>query len=351
MAVSSDRIVRHLRRRGVTVDVLHLVRGTTRWTTAEGEGGRLHSCPVGDDPEHALRRAVTLLDPDTTHVVAFGGALPVLAAPVYAAWLDASLVTLLRGNDFDTGVFSIRRRAPLLDALERSDHVCVVARTQVDQVRALVDVPVTWITNGIDTTDWATLPSDEAAATAWRHEHVPPGRTTVGLIGQLKAKKGVTVLLDALSRSRSRDEVHLVLVGDVDDEVAGRLDDLDPARWTRLEFRDRFELLRLYPALDLVALPSYYDGLPNVALEAAALGTTLLSSDAGGLADLVVDGRNGITFAAGDVAGCREALDRAVDLGASGRAVLAKEGQRTVEAEFSAAREADAYRRLLGPAS
>lgn len=347
MAVSSDRIVRHLRRSGVTIDVLHLVRGTARWTTVEGEAGRVHTCPVGDDPEHALRRAVTLLDASTTHVVAFGGALPVLAAPVYAAWLDASLITLLRGNDFDTGVFSVRRRAPLLDALQRSRHVCVVARSQVAQVRALVDVPVTWITNGIDATDWVALPSDVAAADAWRSANVPAGRTTIGLIGQLKAKKGVTLLLDALARSRARDQVHLVLVGDVDDEVGERVAALVPDVCSRLEFLDRFELLRLYPALDLVALPSFYDGLPNVALEAAALGVPLLSSDAGGLADLVVDGRTGTSFAAGDVAGCRDALERALALGPAGRAVLAKDAQRTVESDFTATSEADAYRRLL----
>jgi glycosyltransferase involved in cell wall biosynthesis len=347
MAVSSDRIVRNLRRRGVVIDVVHLRRGATRWSTTDGEGGRVLTCPVGDDPEHTLRRAATLLDDRTTHVVAFGGSLPLLAGPVYAAWLGASLVTLLRGNDFDTGVFSIRRRAPLFDALERSDHVCVVARSQVGQVRSLVDVPTTWITNGIDTNDWVALPSDEAAAARWRAEHVPDGRTTIGLIGQLKAKKGVTLLLDALARSRARGQVHLVLVGDIDDEVADRLGRLDPSSWSRLGFLDRFELLRLYPALDLVALPSFYDGLPNVALEASALGVALIVSDAGGLADLVADGRNGIAFAAGDVAGCRDALDRAVRLDPAARALLGKEARRVVEAEFTVGAEADAYERVL----
>ena len=351
MAVSSDRIVRNLRRRGVVVDVVHLQRGTTRWSTTEGEGGRVHRCPIGDDPEHALRRAVTLLDPATSHVVAFGGSLPLLAGPVYAAWLDAALVTLLRGNDFDTGVFSIRRRAPLFDALERSAHVCVVARSQVDQVRALVDVPTTWVTNGIDTTDWSSLPSDVAAAEAWRTEHVPDGRTTIGLIGHLKAKKGVVLLLDALARSRVRDEVHLVLVGEVDDEVGARLDRLDPETWTHVGFLDRFELLRRYPALDLVALPSFYDGLPNVALEAAALGIALLTSDAGGLADLVVDERTGIRFRAGDVAACRDALDRAVRLGRAGREVLGKEARRVVDADFTDSEEAEAYKRVLRQAA
>jgi glycosyltransferase involved in cell wall biosynthesis len=360
MAVSSDRIVRNLRRSGVVVDVAHLRRDTTRWAREDGEGGRLLTCPVGDDPEHALRRAATLVDPATTHVVAFGGALPILAAPIYAAWNHALLITLLRGNDFDTGVFSLRRRGPLLDALERSDHVCVVARSQVDQVRSLVDppgraatrfdvpVPVSWITNGIDAGSWVPLPSDVAAAERWRLRHVPGGRTTIGLIGQLKAKKGVSLLLDALAGSRARDRVHLVLVGDLDDDVAERLARIGPATHTRLGFRDRFELLSLYPALDYVALPSFYDGLPNVALEAAALGLPLVASDAGGLADLVREGVTGITFAAGDIAGCRAALDRAVRLDPAARETLGKEARRVVELEFTEARETAAYRRVLG---
>lgn len=347
MAVSSDRIVRNLRRRGETVDVVHLRRGAPRWATTDGEGGRLLTCPVGDDPEHTLRRAADLLDDRTTHVLAFGGSLPLLGAPVYAAWHGAALITLLRGNDFDTGVFSIRRRDALMGALERSQHVCVVARSQVHQVQTLVDVPTTWITNGIDTTDWVALPSDLDAARAWRAEHVPDGRRTIGLVGQLKAKKGVSLLLDALAGSRVRDRVHLVLVGDLDDEVAERLDSLGSTTWTRLPFLDRYELLRLYPALDLVALPSFYDGLPNVALEAAGLGIPLLASDAGGLADLVADGRNGIRFAAGDRAACRAALDRAVRLDDAAREVLGKEGRRVVETDFTEQQETDAYRRVL----
>lgn len=351
MAVSSDRIVRNLRRRGVTVDLLHFHRGGLRWTSSHGEGGRTITCPVGTDPEHALRRAADLVDPQTSHVVAFGGSLPMLAAPVYAAWTGADLVTLLRGNDFDTGLFSLRRRGPLLDALARSSQVCVVARSQVSQVRALVDVPVTWITNSIDTTDWALLPSDIAAANTWRAAHVPEGRRTIGLIGQLKAKKGVTLFLDALAASRMRDDVHLVLIGEADEEITRRLAAMAPGSCTQLAFLDRYELLRLYPAIDIVALPSFYDGLPNVALEASALGIPLLASDAGGLADLVDDGRNGMRFPAGDLAACRSAIDRILRLDDDSRGVLGKEARRTVEADFVERHETDGYLHVLGGGS
>ena len=126
-----------------------------------------------------------------------------------------------------------------------------------------------------------------------------------------------------------------------------RLAEVDPSRWTRLPFLDRDELLRVYPALDLVALPSFYDGLPNVALEAAALGIALLTSDAGGLADLVTDGRTGVRFPAGDLNGCRHALDRAVRMDAPSRALLGKEAARTVEDGFTEQLETDAYLRVL----
>src|SRR5690349_10539239 len=112
MAQSSDRIVRGLRRAGVVVDVAHLTRAPVPWRTTPGEGGLLRTCPIEGDPEHALRRLWVDLSRDRgpdaplTHVVAFGGTLPLLAAPVFAAWLDAPLVTLLRGNDFDTGILS-----------------------------------------------------------------------------------------------------------------------------------------------------------------------------------------------------------------------------------------------------
>lgn len=84
------------------------------WRVEREHGGRLLSAPLGDDSEHALRRLWTTITAENltghTHVVAFGGVYAPLAAPVLSALLGAPLVTLLRGNDIDVGVFSMRRR-------------------------------------------------------------------------------------------------------------------------------------------------------------------------------------------------------------------------------------------------
>jgi glycosyltransferase involved in cell wall biosynthesis len=351
MAQSCDRIVRGLRGAGVEIDVVHLSRRDVPWREAREHGGRLVTVPLGDDAEHALRLLWTQLAPRAgsySHIVAFGGTYPMLAAPVYAAWSGAALVTLLRGNDFDTGVFSLRRQAVVREALRASTRICVVARCMRPLVSALAPgVEVNWVANSIDLTDWEILPSERQKAAAWRAEHVATGRRTIGLIGQLKSKKGVRFLLDAVLAGGHAERFHIVLAGEVEDGVAAWLAERQEALpHSLLPFLDRYELLAVYAACDLVALPSFYDGLPNVSLEAAALGIPLLASDAGGLADLVDDGI-GFRFAAGDAHGCRAAVHRAALASVNDLATLGAAGAARVQRDFSPAAEVEGYLRVL----
>jgi glycosyltransferase involved in cell wall biosynthesis len=345
MATSCDRIVRGLRSAGVGVDVVHL----SRRTTAQRVTG-VRTVPLGEDPEHALRLLWTTLTPEIgryTHIVAFGGTYPMLAAPVYAGWAGLPLITLLRGNDFDTGMFSLRRQPVVLEALRSSAHVCVVAAGTEPLVRALAPAtPVTWVANGIDTADWQILPSERARAAGWRSANVAPGRRTLGMIGQLKNKKGVRLLLEALYAGGQAARFHVVLAGELEPGIESLLSDLEH---TVLPFRDRYQLLGVYAACDVVALPSFYDGLPNVALEAAALGTPLLTSDAGGLADLVSDDI-GFRFPAGDPHACRAAVHRAALASDDELAAMGEAAARRVRERFDVAAETEGYLKVLAAA-
>ena len=352
MSESCDRIVRQLRRRGVTVDVLHFTprpRGRP-WTIEVQAGGRYMICPIEDDPAHALNRAWTTLqaDPATarvTHVVAFGGSRPVIAGPVYAAWLGVPLVTLIRGNDFDAAVFSARRRPILDDALTRSAVVCAVSQDKVDKIAALhPGVRVRRIPNGIDRTDWELAPSDERRAAAWRGETVPDGVQTLGLFGQLKAKKGGVLLLEALARSGTAERFHLLLAGWLEPDMDAWLSEHDGAiSYTLLPFLDRYELLPWYAACDWIAIPSFYDGLPNVLMEAAALGIPLIASRAGGMADVLRDDISGLLFEPGDEVGCAAALQRAALMPPSERARLGNACRELAASELSAELESSRY--------
>jgi glycosyltransferase involved in cell wall biosynthesis len=351
MAQSCDRIVRGLRRRGVQVDVVHFMpapRGRP-WALETQAGGRYLACPVEDDPAHALNRAWSLLEAcDYTHVVAFGGSRPIMAGPVFAAWLGVPLVTLIRGNDFDAAVFSIRRRPILDQALARSALVCAVSQDKVAKIAALhPGVKVRWIPNGIDRWDWELAPSDRSRAQEWRARTLEPGRRVLGLFGQLKAKKGGVFLLDALERSGVADAFHLVLAGWMAPDMEAWLAEHDVAH-TTLPFLDRYELLPWYAACDWLAIPSFYDGLPNVLTEAAALGVPLVAARAGGMADVLTDGETAFLFDPGDEARCAWALQRAARIEEERRLAMGAACRALAAAELDAELEISRYVEALG---
>jgi glycogen(starch) synthase len=354
MATSCDRIVRGLRRRGVLVDVLHFMpqpRGRL-WAIETQAGGRYLACPVEDDPAHALNRAWSALQsqPATyTHVVAFGGSRPIMAGPVFAAWLGVPLITLIRGNDFDAAVFSTRRRPILDQAFAASELICAVSRDKVEKIAALHPrANVRWIPNGIDRGDWELAPSDLARAEAWRAATLGDGQRALGLFGQLKAKKGGVFLLDALLRSGVADRFHLLLAGWMAPDMEAWLAAHDgELRYTALPFLDRYELLPWYAACDWLAIPSFYDGLPNVLTEAAALGVPMLAARAGGMLDVLDDGRTAFLFDPGDEARCAWALQAAARLDEERRLEMSAACRKLAETELDAGLEIDRYVQAL----
>lgn len=314
MGESCDRIVRGLGRAGAAIDVVHVDRKGTAATHHQTSAGSLTRVPSDADAAHAMNllwnRLQQTLDLDAvTHVVAFGGALPLLAAPVFAAWMGRPLVTLIRGNELDAGLFDPRRRPILDDALRRSAAICTVTQSQAKKIAALhPETRPHVVPNGIDLELWQLTDADRARGAAWRAQHVEPSRRVLGFFGHLKNKKGVPFFVDSLVRSGLAERFHLLLVGEVEERLQAMLPEL---AHTLVAGVDRFDLLPFYTAADLVVLPSHYDGFPNVLIESAALGKPLLASAVGGMLDALTDGEHAFLFAPGDGHACREAIARA----------------------------------------
>ena len=356
MAESCDRIVRSLRAAGVTVDVGHLVRRPGATARSEQQhGGRYWAWPIEDDPAHALNLAWNELEREAgepatlSHVVAFGGYLPLLSGPIFAAWLGVPLVTLIRGNDFDANLFTPRRRDVLADALQRSALVCAVAQDKVDRIAALhPGRRVVRVPNGIDLDRFVPLPSDHARAEQWRAAHAPEGRRVLGLFGQLKRKKGGAFFLDALRRSGRAQDVHVLLTGWIDPDMEAWLAEHREGISVTVEpFADRYELIHRFLACDAVVLPSFYDGMPNVMAEAAALGIPLIASRVGGMADWLEDDGTALLFEAGDETGCGWAIERAVAWPEERLRALGAAARQLAERELDQRTEAERYAELL----
>jgi glycosyltransferase involved in cell wall biosynthesis len=103
------------------------------------------------------------------------------------------------------------------------------------------------------------------------------------------------------------------------------------------------------PACDFTALPSFYDGMPNVLLESATLGIPFIAARAGGIADVIGNDENllQLSFHPGDRHGCRKALWYAASMEDSRRKTCGRMLKKRVIEDFSADKEAQAYMQIL----
>ena len=171
----------------------------------------------------------------------------------------------------------------------------------------------------------ATPPDEVRAALGLRR-----GDRLAVAVGRFSPEKGLDVLLDALALDTDPPDgaLNVALVG------AGPERDALEARVRRLHLQGRVTFVDHTPtpgdylrAADVVVLPSRSEGIPNVALEAMALGRPLVATAVGGTPEVVVDGRTGILVPAGDAPALAQAVRRVLTepglaerLGREGRA-------------------------------
>ena len=78
--------------------------------------------------------------------------------------------------------------------------------------------------------------------------------------------------------------------------------------------------MQLLHGADAAVLPSHYEPFGIVALEAAATGAPLVTSNVGGLGEAVIDGETGMSFPPRDVAALAAAVRAVLDDPAGGAA-------------------------------
>jgi glycosyltransferase involved in cell wall biosynthesis len=190
--------------------------------------------------------------------------------------------------------------------------------------------------NGVDATG-RFRPLPDAVRLAARAQHgIPSDALVVGFVGRITRDKGLCELASAWQRLRERHpQLHLLLVGvperedPLPDEVATALRSDPRVHFTGLDW----DTPRLYAAMDVVALPSYREGLPNSLLEGAAMALPAVTTSACGCVDAVQDGVTGTIVPPRDADALAEALERYLSSPAL-RASHGAAGRRRVLAEF-----------------
>jgi glycosyltransferase involved in cell wall biosynthesis len=198
--------------------------------------------------------------------------------------------------------------------------------------------------NGIDTRQY-TRTLDRATAKV--QLGLGPNRFLIGAIGRLSAEKGFDVLVRAVHLSRSRGvDVALMIVGE-----GGQRRELEELA-NRLELRDRVHLMgyhadaaRFFEAMDVFALASVREGLPNTLLEAMAMSVPVVATRVGGVATVIQHDHDGLLVEPGDERLLADALDR-LRSDAALRDRLAAAGRSTVEERYSFAARMEKLARI-----
>lgn len=312
MAQSCDRIVYNLRQTGIIIDVIHFSNRRKPFANEKQLNGSYTACSLNEDVSHSLNLLnnylLSLKEKQYDYLVAFGGYLPVFSAPVLAKWFNWKLITLFRGNDFDSAVFTPKRRDYLFYAIENSEIIFTVDSTKKLKIEKLFPQKrVEFIANGINTNDWYAGKSDLKNAKKLRERKIPENKKIIGLFGHLKHKKGLDFFLEAIRISGQTEKIHLLIVGELP-EKSKELLNLSEISFSAYNFMDKYELLSYYPACDAVAIPSFYDGMPNVLLEAGALGVTFIASEVDGIKDLMTKPDFGFLFTPGNLHECSHSI-------------------------------------------
>jgi glycosyltransferase involved in cell wall biosynthesis len=138
-------------------------------------------------------------------------------------------------------------------------------------------------------------------------ETAPAGQAAIGAIGRLAPQKGFDLLLRALARLP--DDVTCMIVGDGPERANLERLAADLGLADRVTFTGWAEQPREYlPGFELVAMPSRFEGLPLLAIEAALLERPVVAAAAYGLPDVVDDGGTGVLVPPEDPVALAEAI-------------------------------------------
>lgn len=155
-------------------------------------------------------------------------------------------------------------------------------------------------------------PGDPAAARAALG--LPQGEPVLAFVGRIQPLKAPDILLRAAAKLPG---VRVVIAGGpsgsglaAPDTLIALADELGMAhRVTFLPPQSRADLVNVYRAADLVAVPSYSESFGLVAVEAQACGTPVVAAAVGGLPVAVRDGVTGALVNGHDVGDWAHAID------------------------------------------
>jgi glycosyltransferase involved in cell wall biosynthesis len=252
-----------------------------------------------------------------------------------------AIVTSERNTEFGN--------SSLMVTLERvmsrlSSHIVVNTHTAKDILLASVGVPATKVRviyNGVDTARFAPRADKECLR---RRSRLGIGseETVLVLPGRISTQKNHECLIRALPLLGSAlHTLRVLFVGNVlESDLKARL--VSILHQLNLSDRTVFcgfdaDMPGVYGMADLVVLPSRWEGLPNVVLEAMSCQTPVIISDISDNRKIVSDGETGFLFADNDPADLARQITRFLGLSPNRKSEIGIAAREAILRNFSLA--------------
>lgn len=238
--------------------------------------------------------------------------------------------------------------------LNKYDQVIAVSRDLEGHCweRGVAEDRLTYIPNAIEPEEYSRALAPEAARRALG---VAADRFVIGTVGRLSVEKGVSRSVYCLAQVRKafpNVELHLVGDGPERAKIEGLARELGVAEAVRF-WGWQARVKPFYEVMDLLLLPSHTEGLPNVVLEAMAMGVPVAATDVGGVAELLEEGRCGVVLARDQTTWSKQLVPLLSQ--PQRRAALSRRARRRVEERYTFRRRMErvmaVYERVLGGAS
>ncbi len=286
-----------------------------------------------------LLRALSALKSAQLDVIHFhAGRLGLAYAPIAASCAAGIRTRLLTIHN------PVMERSPLqrffegrmLRMLDHIVAVCDEVKEELVDKKSVAPAQVTVIPNGIDAAEFTGSPKERSAARAALG--LPDRSPVVGMVGRLDELKGGDLLIRAAALIRARvPELKVVLIGAGPAEHAlKRLAAERGVSDIALFAGYRSDARRLMHALDLLVLPSRYEGQSFSLIEAMACGKPVVAANVGGIPGVLLDGVTGLLFPAEDFAALADSVVKLL-AEPEKREEMGRAGRRRVESDFSQA--------------
>ena len=271
---------------------------------------RVPTYPLFDYPPYEIALASTMVDVIINHdldLLHVHYAIPHASAAYMAKQIvkqktgrSVPVITTLHGTDI-TLVGKDKTYEPVVTfSINESDAITAVSENLREETfkNFAIIKPIEVITNFVDVSRFNKKPID-----AFKQVIAPNGEKILVHASNFRKVKRVNDVIKVFSEVRKYIPSKLLMVGDgperfASEELARELGVMDDIRF--LGKQEQIE--EILVVSDLFLLPSEYESFGLAALEAMAAKNVVISTNAGGLPEIIIQGKTGFMVNVGDVA-------------------------------------------------